>query len=102
MTIAKLWVFQKMSPLGPNKQLQNSFESHDFILQDVVYAMFPFLFMDSFLSTSWLYWKFQSGLWELATEQEVTDGTGEVFPLTLGNSGDSSKSMRKCCIVGYK
>ncbi len=37
-----------------------------------------------FLLTNWLCWKFQSHLWELATKQEVTHGSYEVFPFTLG------------------
>lgn len=38
------------------------------------YLTFPFLFMDA-VFPSWLWWKFRSHLWELATVQEATDGS---------------------------
>lgn len=52
------------------------------ILEDILFLMFPVLFIGALFF--WLHWKFQSHLWELATEQEVTHGSCEVFPFALG------------------
>lgn len=59
-------------------------KSYDGILKDILHLTFAFLFIDFLFLTNWLCWKFQSHLWELTTEQEVTHGSYEVFPFTLG------------------